>query len=101
MRPTLRHNRLIALIAAVAMVVVLCGYASHEVMARPSHSCHCDWSAHFAGVAGSAPHPVAVAAPSLALWAVPLPASATPRSARRPRAHLARAPPSAPARSIV
>jgi len=88
-----RHNRLIALCAAVAMLVVISGYTSHELGARPSHSCHCDWTVHFTGVAGSAPHPVPVVKPLLAAWRVPLLAAATTRSCRRLRAHLARAPP--------
>lgn len=95
---TLRHKRLIALFAAVAMVVVISGYTSHELGAPPSHSCHCDWTVHFTGVAGSAPHPVPIVKPVLAAWRVPLLAAATPRGGRRLRAHLARAPP--PALSI-
>lgn len=76
------------------MVVVICGYASHDPAAGgSSHSCHCDWTMHFTGVAGSAPHPVPVAKPVLAGWSVPLLAVAAPRSARRLRAHPARAPP--------
>ncbi|MGH8300598.1 MAG: hypothetical protein ACRET5_03930 [Steroidobacteraceae bacterium] len=91
--PPLRRNRLIALIAAVAMIVVICGYISHDPGATPSHSCHCDWTMHFTGVAGSAPHPVPVVKPVLAAWLMPGPATAMPRSLRRLRAHLARGPP--------
>lgn len=93
MSTTLRRNRLIALVAAVAMVVVICGYTAHDLGDRPGHSCHCDWTMHFTGVAGSAPHPVAIAKPVLATWLRPSVAVAAPRSARRLRAHLARAPP--------
>ena len=96
MNLTPRHNRLIALVTAIAMVVVICGYTSHEAAAQPSQSCHCDWSMHFTGVAGSAPHPVAIVKPVLAAWRVPLSTAAAPRIARRLRAHLARGPPPPP-----
>lgn len=96
--PTSRRNRLIALVAAAAMVVVLCGYASHDLGNRPDQSGHCDWTMHFAGVAGSAPHPVALVKPVLAKWLRPPVAAAVERTARRLHAHLARAPP--PALSI-
>lgn len=93
MSSTLRRNRLIALIAAVAMVVVICGYTAHDPGDGPSHSCHCDWTMHFTGVAGSAPHPVAAVKPVLATWLLPAPAAAASLGLRRLRAHLARGPP--------
>src|SRR5512146_306324 len=95
---TPRRNRPIALLAALALVAAICGYGAHDLAGQPGHSCHCDWTMHFTGVAGSAPHPVAVVKPVLAAWRVPLVAAAAPRSERRLRAHLARAPP--PALSI-
>ncbi|HEY7886977.1 MAG TPA: hypothetical protein VIC29_01960 [Steroidobacteraceae bacterium] len=93
MSHTLSRNRLIALAAAVAMVVVICGYASQPQADQPNQSCHCDWTMHFTGVAGSAPHPVAVVKPVLATWLRPPVAAAAVRGARRMRAHLARGPP--------
>ena len=90
---TLRRNRLIALIAAVAMVAVICGYTAQTQADRPSQPCHCDWTMHFTGVAGSAPHPAPIAKPVLATRVTPTVAAAAPRSLRRLRAHLARAPP--------
>lgn len=93
MIPTLRRNRLIALVAAAAMIVAICGYGSHDIGDGSSHSCHCDWTMHFTGVAGSAPHPVAIVKPVLAAWQRPTVAAAAVRSARRLRAHPARAPP--------
>ena len=90
---TLRHNRLIALVAAIAMVVVICGYSAHDAAAAVGQPCHCDWTMHFTGVAGSAPHPVPPVKPILAGWRLrPVTAAAAP-SLRRVRAHLARAPP--------
>lgn len=93
MSTTLRRNRLIALVTAVAMVVVICGYASHDLGDRPSQSTHCDWSMHFTGVAGSAPLPVAIVKPVPATWVRPSVAGTALRSVPRLRAHLARAPP--------
>ena len=91
---TLRRNRLIALVAAVAMVVVICGYsAARDPAVGSGQSCHCDWSMHFTGVAGSAPQPVPVVKPVLAGWRLPPVAQAEPPGSRRVRAHLARAPP--------
>ena len=93
MTPTLRRNRLIALVTAIAMVVVICGYTSHDLLDGPSQSSHCDWNMHFTGVAGSAPQPVAIVKSVLATW-VRMPVAVTAlRSMRRLRAHLARAPP--------
>jgi hypothetical protein len=96
MSSTLRRNRLIAILAAAAMIVVICGYASQDLGERAGQSCHCDWTVHFTGVAGSAPHPVPVVKPVLAAWLMPPMQAPAPRSARRLRAHLARGPPSTP-----
>ena len=93
MRHTVRRNRLIALLAAVAMVVVICGYTAHDPVGAPGQPCHCDWTMHFTGVAGSAPQPVPVVKPVLASWRLPPVAPAALPGIRRVRAHLARAPP--------
>lgn len=93
MSSTLRRNRLLALVAAVAMVVVICGYTAHDPADGSGHSCHCDWTMHFTGVSGSAPHPVATVKPVLATWLLPAPAVAASLGLRRLRAHLARGPP--------
>ncbi|MGH8269172.1 MAG: hypothetical protein ACRES1_03845, partial [Steroidobacteraceae bacterium] len=66
---------------------------AHNPADGGGHSCHCDWTMHFTGVAGSAPQPVPVVKPVLAAWLMPPPAAAVPRSLRRLRAHLARGPP--------
>jgi hypothetical protein len=90
---TLRRNRLIALFAALAMVVVICGYSAHDPGTEAGQPCHCDWTMHFTGMAGSAPHPVLPVKPILAGWRLPPVTAAAPRSVRRIRSHLARAPP--------
>ncbi|MGH8294639.1 MAG: hypothetical protein ACRETZ_03940 [Steroidobacteraceae bacterium] len=92
MSHTLRCNRSVALVAAAAMVVVICGYSAQGFGGR-SNDIHCDWTMHFTGVSGSAPHPAPVVRPVLATWVMPPVAAAAPRSARRLRAHLARGPP--------
>ena len=93
MKLTLHHNRLIALVAAVVMVVVICGYSAHDPAAGAAQPCHCDWTMHFSGMAGSAPQPVPTVKPVLAGWRLPPVAAAAPRSARRLRSHPARGPP--------
>jgi hypothetical protein len=93
---TLRRNRLIALFAALAMVVVICGYSAHDSGAAAGQPCHCDWTMHFTGMAGSAPHPVPPVKPVLAGWRLPPVTAAAPRSVRRLRSHRARAPPALP-----
>jgi hypothetical protein len=84
---------LIAFVAAFAMITCICGFSAHGFNVHADQSAHCDWSMHFTGVAGSAPHPAPIARPALAAWLSPLPAVAQPRSARRLRGHSARGPP--------
>ena len=90
---SVRRQRLLAIIAAFAMVTCICGFTAHGFASHGADTDHCDWTMHFTGVAGSAPHPVAVARPVLAARLPPPPAAVEPRSARRLRAHLARGPP--------
>jgi hypothetical protein len=88
-----RRNRLIAFIAAFAMITVICGFLAHGFTAQAGQADHSDWSMHFTGVAGSAPKPSPIIKPVFAAWLAPLPAPAQPRSARRLRGHSARGPP--------
>lgn len=87
------RQRILAIIAAFAMVTVICGFTAQGFAAHGNHTDHADWSMHFTGVAGSAPQPVAIARPVLAARVTPTPARRAPRSLRRLRAHLARGPP--------
>jgi len=88
------RQRILAIIAAFAMVTVICGFTAHGFAAHGHDPDHCDWTMHFTGVAGSAPEPAPVARPVLTAW-LPVPiATTTPRVSRRLRAHLARGPPS-------
>ena len=89
-RTVLRH-RILAIIAAFAMVAVICGFTA-QGFSHHSGSDQ-DWAMHFTGVAGSAPKPAPISRPVLAAWLAPATTTSVPRSARRLRAHLARAPP--------
>jgi len=87
------RQRLLAIIAAFAMVTVVCGFTAHGFAAHGHDPDHCDWTMHFTGVAGSAPKPAPIARPVRAAWLPRVAPAALPRSARRLRAHLARGPP--------
>jgi len=90
---SVRRQRLLAIIAAFAMVTCICGFTAHGFDSHGGH-CDADWAMHFTGVAGAAPKPALVARPVQAAWLPPPPTAAAARSARRLRAHLARGPPS-------
>ncbi|MGH8179997.1 MAG: hypothetical protein ACRETR_03360 [Steroidobacteraceae bacterium] len=87
------RQRILAIIAAFAMVTVICGFTAQGFATHGSGADHADWSMHFTGVAGSAPQPVPIARPVLAARLPPLVTRAAPRSPRRARANLARGPP--------
>lgn len=87
------RQRILAIVAAFAMVTVICGFTAHGFAAHGHDPDHCDWSMHFTGVAGAAPKPAPIARPVLAAWLPPATAAAAPSSRRRLRAHLARGPP--------
>ncbi|MGH8201465.1 MAG: hypothetical protein ACREVO_14070 [Steroidobacteraceae bacterium] len=91
-RATCRH-RILAIIAAFAMVTVICGFTAQGFSPHAAGADHCDWSMHFTGVAGAAPKPAPIARPVLAARLSPASPAPVPRSRRRPRAHLARGPP--------
>jgi hypothetical protein len=87
------RQRFLAIIAAFAMVTVICGFTAHGFSTYASGTDHSDWAMHFTGVAGSAPKPAPIARPVLAAWVAPTRTKAIPLVPRRFRAHLARAPP--------
>jgi hypothetical protein len=88
----IRRQRILAIIAAFAMVTVICGFTA-QGFSHASGDDHADWAMHFTGVAGSAPKPAPIARPVPAAWLPPPFAVAAPRSRRKVRAHLARGPP--------
>ena len=87
------RQRILAIIAAFAMVTVICGFTAHGFASHGHDPDHADWAMHFTGVAGSAPKPAPIARPVLAAWQPPPATPAAPRSPRRLRANLARGPP--------
>ncbi|MGH8289659.1 MAG: hypothetical protein ACREV7_11620 [Steroidobacteraceae bacterium] len=92
MSRSVRRQRLLAIIAACAMVTCICGFSAHG-FANPGAHSDADWAMHFTGVAGSAPQPAPVAKPVLAGWLAPPSTRTAPRTGRRLRAYSARAPP--------
>jgi hypothetical protein len=88
-----RRQRILAIIAAFAMVAVICGFTAQGFSQHASGADHADWAMHFTGVAGSAPKPAPIARPVLAARLSPATPAPVPRSRRRLRAHLARGPP--------
>lgn len=93
---TVLRQRILAIIAAFAMVTVISGFTAHGFAAHGHDPDHCDWSMHFTGVAGSAPKPAPIARPVPAAWLPPATHTEVSRSPRRLRAHLARGPPVQP-----
>lgn len=91
MSRTILRQRILAIIAALAMVTVICGFTAQGF----SHHSGADqdWAMHFTGVAGSAPKPAPIARPVLAAWVPPSSTPPPPRTSRRLRAHPARGPP--------
>jgi len=87
---------MLALIAAFAMVTVICGFSAHGFAGQGHDRDHCDWSMHFTGMAGCASKPAPIARPVLAAWLAPAATASVARSARRLRAHPARGPPPVP-----
>ncbi|MGA7540733.1 MAG: hypothetical protein WBW93_18395, partial [Steroidobacteraceae bacterium] len=77
-----RRQRLLAIIAAFAMVTCICGFTAHGFASHGQDSDHCDWTMHFTGVAGAAPKPTPVARPVLAARLSPATPAAVPRSPR-------------------
>jgi len=87
------RQRLLAIIAAFAMVTVICGFTAQGFAAHGHDPDHCDWTMHFTGLAGSAPKPSPIARPIPAAWLPRAAPEAAPRNLRQPRAYLARGPP--------
>jgi hypothetical protein len=88
-----RRNRLVALVAAIALIVAASVYTAHGFGERVHDEVHCVLCAHFSGTGGSPSPAVVVGKPVLVMW-VPL---AQPQSIlpvrRKASTHLPRAPP--------
>jgi hypothetical protein len=60
-----RRNRLLALVAACALIACAAVYSAHGLTERSHEHSHCDLCVHFSGSAGSPPHAKAVGKPLL------------------------------------
>ena len=100
---SVRRQRLLAIIAAFAMVVCICGFTAHGFAAHGADRDHCDWDMHFMGVAGAAPKPAPLARPVVPTRQPAATPASVPRTPPRLRAHLARGPPAKlqPASSVA
>ena len=90
---TCRRNRLVALVAACALIVCSAVYSAHGLNDRGHEHEHCDLCVHFSGSAGSPAQAKVVGRPSLVVRALlTLPSVLLPVPAPL-RAHLPRGPP--------
>jgi hypothetical protein len=78
----LRHNRLVALIAAFTLIIGLCAFSAHGFGDRVHENGHCDLCVHFGGTAGSPTHALPAGKPILAVRA-PIERRMAVRCARR------------------
>jgi hypothetical protein len=93
LRVRFRHNRLVALLAALTLTVALCVYSAHGLADRGHENGHCDLCVHFSGTAGSPAQATVVGKPILAVR-TPIERPGIIRSARRRvGTQLPRAPP--------
>jgi hypothetical protein len=90
---TVRRNRLVALVAACALIVCSAVYSAHGLSDRGHEHEHCDLCVHFSGSAGSPAQAQVVGKPVIVVRAIltlPLALLLVPH----PRgAHLPRGPP--------
>jgi hypothetical protein len=89
----LRHNRLVALVAAVTLILALGAYSAHGFLDRVHENGHCDLCVHFSGTAGSPAHASVLGKPVLVVRAPLERAGITPSFRRRVGTQLPRAPP--------
>jgi hypothetical protein len=94
----LRPGRLVAFVAACALVACAAVYSAHGLAERGHEHAHCDLCVHFSGSAGSpAQASVAGKPPLLLVRAIALPAQPSRRTHSPLGSHLPRAPPAAAA----
>jgi hypothetical protein len=67
----LRRNRLLALVAACALIVCTAAYSAHGLTDRLHEHSHCDLCVHFSGSAGSPAQPKIVGKPVLVCRVAP------------------------------
>jgi hypothetical protein len=87
------RNRLLALIAACALIAAAAAYSAHGLADRGHEHTHCDLCVHLGGSAGSPVPPAVAGKPVLVVRELPPPRQ-IPRSTRlAPGEHLPRGPP--------
>lgn len=69
----LRRNRLVALLAACALIALSAVYSAHGLGDRAHEHAHCDLCVHFSGSAGSPAHATVVGKPPLVVRSIVLP----------------------------
>lgn len=69
MSTRLRRNRLVALVAAIALIVALGAFSAHGFDANSHGHAHCDLCVHFSGTAGSPAGTTVVGKPVLVVRA--------------------------------
>jgi hypothetical protein len=90
---TCRRNRLVALVAACALIICSAVYSAHGLNDRGHERVHCDLCVHFSGSAGSPAQAKVIGKPGLVVPALlTLPCLLLPVPAPL-RAHLPRGPP--------
>jgi hypothetical protein len=67
----LRRNRLLALVAACALIACTAVYSAHGLADRTHQHSHCDLCVHFSGSAGSPAQPKVVGKPVLVVRVAP------------------------------
>jgi hypothetical protein len=88
-----RRNRLVAFVAAIALIACAAVYSAHSIGDRVHELGHCDLCLHFSGTAGSPAQATAVGKPVLVVR-VPVERPATILPAwRKSSNQLARGPP--------
>ena len=71
MNIALRRNRLVALVAACALIVCVAVYSSHGLADRSHEHSHCDLCVHFSGSTGSPAQPKVIGKPVLVVRVAP------------------------------
>jgi hypothetical protein len=89
----LLRRRLIALVAAIALIAVSGLYAGHAYADHAHEKGHCDLCLHFGGTAGSPPNATVVAKPVLVVRAPPTGTEILLPFRRKSGNHLPRGPP--------
>ena len=89
----LRRTRLVALLAACALIACAAVYSAHSISDRAHEHSHCDLCVHFSGSAGAPAQTKVVGKPVLLIRTAALPAGILLPARSPVGAHQPRAPP--------